>query len=173
MMTGTKRYMKKKQHKRQRLNAKQEEKSLKKTVIINGIECKLKSSAAIPKMYRMMFHRDIFVDMTKIEKDMKKQERTKKELKAAGEKNEEMEFESTLPIDSLEMFENIAYLMHKHGDPSQPDNIDDWLEQFEMFDIYEILPEIIDLWHLENEQMSDAKKKNMSQIEKSIPHCSC
>ncbi len=26
------------------------------------------------------------------------------------------------------------------------DNIDDWLDQFEMFSIYEVLPEILALW---------------------------
>jgi hypothetical protein len=33
-----------------------------------------------------------------------------------------------------------------HADPSIPGTIDEWLEQFEMFSIYEILPEILDLW---------------------------
>jgi len=31
--------------------------------------------------------------------------------------------------------------MHKHGDLNQPDDINEWLDQFETFDIYEILPE--------------------------------
>ena len=118
---------------------------MEKTITFGGIECRMKTSAAIPKLYRMRFRRDIFVDMENIHKEMKK-----------GKKNESG---SGLTVDTLELFENIAFLIHKHGDPSQPDNIVDWLEQFETFDIYEVLPEIFEMWGLENQQMSVPKKK--------------
>ena len=49
-------------------------------------------------------------------------------------------------IDDLEIFENVAYIMAYHADNTIPDNIDDWLDQFEMFSIYEVLPEILALW---------------------------
>lgn len=137
---------------------------MRKTIMINDMECNFKSSAAIPRIYRMKFGRDIFVDMAKIQKQMHTQDRLKSELKARCEKEgkefHEDEFGSGIPVDSLEMFENIAYLMHKHGDRTQPDNIDDWLDQFETFDIYEILPEILEMWGIENQQMSTPKKKN-------------
>lgn len=103
----------------------------------------MKSSAAIPRMYRMKFGRDIFVDMLKLQKQLANSDRT----------------ESTMPIDSLEMFENIAYLMHKHGDPEQPTDVEEWLAQFETFDIYEVLPEILEMWNIENKQTSEAKKE--------------
>lgn len=118
---------------------------MEKTITISGIECKMKTSAAIPKLYRMKFKRDIFVDMGKLHKDMGRQKNCDN---ASG-----------LTVESLEMFENIAFLIHRHGDPSQPDNIIDWLEQFETFDIYEVLPEIFEMWGLENQQMSVPKKK--------------
>jgi flavorubredoxin len=51
-----------------------------------------------------------------------------------------------MEIEDLEIFENVAYIMAFHADPSIPGTIDEWLEQFEMFSIYEILPEILDLW---------------------------
>lgn len=124
---------------------------MKKTLTISGIECRFKSSAAIPRMYRLKFGRDIFVDMQNLKKQIEAQEKLKKET--------EGEAESTLPIDSLEMFENIAFLMHKHGDPNQPSEIDEWLEQFETFSIYEILPDILGMWGLENKQMSSPKKE--------------
>lgn len=124
---------------------------MKKTLMISGIECHFKSSAAIPRMYRLKFGRDIFVDMQKLQKQVSIQEKIKKE---SGR-----ETESTLPLDSLEMFENIAFLMHKHGDSSQPSEIDDWLGQFETFSIYEIFPEILEMWGLENKQMSSPKKE--------------
>ena len=123
---------------------------MRKTILINGIECHFKSSAAVPRMYRLKFGRDIFVDMTKLKKQIDLQNKLKEET---GEN------ESGLPIESLEMFENIAYLMHKHGDKTQPSDIDEWLEQFETFDIYEILPEVLNMWGMENKQMSVPKKE--------------
>lgn len=136
---------------------------MKKTIRISGVDCRMKSSAAIPRMYRLKFGRDIFVDMGKLKKQMDAQDKLKKELREQAEKKGE-EFDegsvgSMLPIQSLEMFENIAYLMHKHGDPKQPNDIDRWLEQFEVFDIYKILPEILEMWNLENETRSIPKKK--------------
>ena len=136
---------------------------MKKTIIIDGKECHFKSSAAIPRMYRIMFGRDIFVDMAKLQKQIEIQEKIKGERKAECEKKgiplDESEFSSSLPIESLEIFENISYLFHKHGDPTQPDNIDDWLEQFETFDIYDILPETLELWNFDNKQTSRPKKR--------------
>lgn len=120
---------------------------MRKTIEINGVECHFKSSAAIPRMYRLKFGRDIFVDMQKLKTQM-----DKSGMQEDGS-------EESLPIDSLEMFENIAYLMHKHGDPDQPSDINEWLDQFETFDIYEVLPQILEMWNLENRQMSTAKKK--------------
>lgn len=124
---------------------------MRKTITINGISCNFKSSAAIPRMYRMKFGRDIFTDLKKIAKEVELQAKL-------SEESEENEAGSNLSIHSLEMFENIAFLMHKHGDTSQPSDIDEWLEQFETFDIYEILPEILELWNLENKQTSQLKK---------------
>ena len=59
----------------------------------------------------------------------------------------------------LTIFENVAYVMAKHGDPSIPDDIDEWMDQFELFSIYEVLPEILKLWNLNNKQTSAPKKK--------------
>ena len=36
--------------------------------------------------------------------------------------------------------------MALHADPTIPKAIEEWLDQFEMFSIYEILPEILELW---------------------------
>ena len=122
---------------------------MRKTIIINGIECKLKSSAALPRMYRLKFGRDIFVDMSHLKKQMDLNKKMKEET---GNDS------SSISIESLEMFENIAFLMNKHGDPEQPNDIEEWLEQFETFDIYKVLPEILDMWNIESNQMSIPKK---------------
>ena len=124
---------------------------MKKTIIISGIACNFKSSAALPRMYRLKFRRDLFVDLNNLKKQVEVNQRMQEEMESS---------ESDLPIDSLEIFENIAFLMHKHGDPNQPKDIDEWLEQFETFDIYEVLPEILSLWNMDNEQMSEPKKEN-------------
>ena len=103
---------------------------LSKTVKIGDREVTFKSSAAIPRLYRIKFKRDIFRDLTKLEKSYKDRDDGTKELE----------------IEDLEIFENVAYIMTLHADPTIPKTIDEWLDQFEMFSIYEILPEILELW---------------------------
>ena len=122
---------------------------MRKTIVINDIECQFKSSAALPRMYRLKFGRDIFVDMSHLKKQMDLNKKMKEET---GNDS------SSISIESLEMFENIAFLMNKHLDPGQPNDIEEWLEQFETFDIYKVLPEILDMWNIENNQMSIPKK---------------
>ena len=103
---------------------------LKKTVKVGEQEVTFKSSAAIPRMYRIKFKRDIFKDLSKLEQSYKDKDDGTKELE----------------IEDLEIFENVAYIMALHADPSTPASIDDWLDQFEMFSVYEVLPEILELW---------------------------
>ena len=51
-----------------------------------------------------------------------------------------------LQIEDLEIFENVAYIMAWHADPTIPGTIEEWLDEFEMFSIYQVLPEILELW---------------------------
>ena len=109
---------------------------LRKKVEIDGREVEFKASAAVPRIYRMKFRRDLFMDLQKIAKSVKK--KGKKEDKESSE----------IPIEDLEMFENIAYVMAQHADPENvPPDIMDWLEQFNTFSIYQILPAILELWN--------------------------
>ena len=62
--------------------------------------------------------------------------------------------------EHIETLENLTYILHKHGDPSQPDEIEEWFEQFEMLDIYDAFPSVINMWAEENKQLVSAKKKN-------------
>lgn len=130
-----------------------------KTITIDGKEYIFKSSAAIPRIYRIKFKRDIFSDLAKIQKQVIANEKAQK-AKDLDDEGQKLEFASTLPIETLDLFENIAFLMHRHGDPSQPDNIDEWLEQFQTFDIYKILPELLKLWQNETKSMSTVKKNS-------------
>ena len=103
---------------------------IEKTAIICGKDVTFKSSAAIPRLYRMKFRRDIFRDLSKLEKSYKDRDDGTKELE----------------IEDLEIFENVAYIMAFHADPTIPGTIDELLDEFDMFSIYEILPEILELW---------------------------
>ena len=67
----------------------------------------LKVSAAIPRIYRIKFHRDIYKDLDALGK-------------AVGNGDEGS---SHLDMFSLEMFENITYIMAKHADPTIPDSL--------------------------------------------------
>lgn len=125
---------------------------LRKTVVIDKKEVEFKASAAVPRIYRMKFRRDLFVDLQKVAKAVDK--KGKKQGKE----------ESEIPIENLEMFENIAYVMAQHADPKNvPADIMEWLEQFETFSIYQILPAILELWNMNEETKSQAKK-NLDQV---------
>ena len=54
--------------------------------------------------------------------------------------------------------------MAKHADPQNvPDTPDEWLDQFGTFSIYQVLPEIIELWGL-NVQPQVESKKNFERL---------
>ena len=116
---------------------------LQKTVDLGNQKVTFKSSAAIPRLYRAKFGRDIFKDISKLEQAYKAN---------AGKEA------SGLQVEDLELFENVAYIMALHADPSIPDTIDGWLENYEMFSIYKVLPEILELWGENLVTTVDAKK---------------
>ncbi|NCC01254.1 MAG: hypothetical protein EOM34_11365 [Clostridia bacterium] len=113
-----------------------------KTVEIDGKQVLFKASAAIPRIYRIKFGRDIYKDLAKLEKSVSKNK----------------EGSSKIDIPSLEMFENIAYIMAKHADPSIPDTPEEWLDAFNTFSIYQVLPSLIELWGLNMKRDVQAKK---------------
>lgn len=124
-----------------------------KTLNIDGKEVKMRASALIPRIYRFRFGRDMIQDMNSLRKAWKKV--TELPEDATEEEKEDAQFS----VMDLTIFENVAYVMAKHGDPSTPDSIDDWMDQFELFSIYEVLPEILNLWNLNTAQTSTPKKK--------------
>ena len=122
--------------------------AIQKNITIDGIDVPFKARAAVPRLYRLKFRRDIYQDFAALQKSV-------------GENTEES---SALDIESLEVFENIAYIMAKHAAPENvPDNPDDFLEQFNTFSIYEILPQLIDLWGL-NVETQVQSKKNIARL---------
>lgn len=121
--------------------------SMIKQIEIDGKQVSFKASAAIPRIYRMKFQRDIYKDLKALEKSI-------------GNNSEEG---SNLDMLSLEMFENIAFVMAKHADASIPNTPEEWLDGFNTFSIYQVLPQLIELWGLNVQTDVEAKKNFVRQ----------
>ena len=121
--------------------------SIVKKIEIDGKEVAFKASAANPRIYRLKFQRDIYKDLHSLEMSL-------------GDSKED---NSNLDLFSLEMFENIAYIMAKHADSSIPDTPEEWLDNFNTFSIYQVLPQLIELWGL-NVKSDVEAKKNFAQL---------
>ena len=112
-------------------------------VNIDDKDVTFRASAAIPRKYRNKFHRDIYKDLHDLQKSI----------------DENDPENSALDSFSLELFEDISYIMAKHADPQGvPDTPDEWLDQFGTFSIYQVLPEIIELWGLNVQTQVESKK---------------
>ena len=121
--------------------------SLMRNIEIDGKQVPFKASAAIPRIYRMKFQRDIYKDLKALEKSV-------------GNSNED---NSNLDMFSLEMFENIAFVMAKHADPKIPNTPEEWLDAFNTFSIYQVLPQLIELWGLNVKTNVESKKNFVLQ----------
>ena len=66
-------------------------------------------------------------------------------------------------IEDLEIFENVAYIMAFHADNSIPGTIEEWLDQFEMLSIYEIMPQLLELWG-DNVMAEVQAKKGLAEV---------
>ena len=115
----------------------------------NDVQVKMKADASIPRLYRIKFKRDIFKDLGALQSRLEK-------TKTEGEQ---------LGALDLEMFENVSYLLAKHADPDNvPLDPDKWLEQFSMFSITEILPQILELWGFNMQTTSVPQSNKKIQI---------
>ena len=119
-----------------------------KKIEIDGQMVEFRASAAVPRLYRIKFGRDIYKDLRSLEKSV-------------DDGNEES---SSLDLFSLEMFEDLAWLMARHADPANvPDSPEEFLDQFNTFSIYQILPQLIELWGL-NVQTELESRKNLEKV---------
>ena len=118
--------------------------SITKKIEIDGQEVAFKASAAIPRIYRLKFQRDIYKDLRSLEKSIGNED----------PKN------SNLDLFNLEMFENIAFVMAKHADATIPDSPEEWLDGFNTFSIYQVLPQLIELWGLNVKTDVESKKSS-------------
>ena len=110
---------------------------------IGDKEIGFKATASTTKRYRNKFNRDLFKDIQGL-------------IPKIGDGSE-------MEANDLESFMNIAYIMAWQYDHDIPEDPDDWLDQFEMFDIYMVLPQIIELWGLNMVELEQPKKKAEGQ----------
>ena len=127
---------------------------MEKTVNVVGTDVRMRASALIPRLYRFKFGRDMVSDMRQLQKSY---------AKAAAlpdTATEEERQDAQLSVLDLTIFENVAWLMAKHADKSVADDPDEWLDSFEgVFTIYEVLPQILELWSMNQATTSNPKKK--------------
>lgn len=118
---------------------------MEKTIIIDGREVKFRATAAIPRLYRLQFRRDIMQDMARLQREVRKAKSSKKR---------------SIPPEVLTIFENVAFLMAKHATPDMPEKtVAEWLDGFQTFSIYTVFPQIFELWRENIMTLVQPKKK--------------
>lgn len=123
------------------------------TVNIDGKDVKFRATARTPRLYRVLIGRDMIQDMNRLSKAYKKASEVSKDA------TDEEKQDAQLSMVDLEIFENAAYVMARHANPELQMTADEWLDTFEIFSIWQILPEILKLWALNNKTTSTPKKK--------------
>lgn len=114
---------------------------MEKILTIGGENVKMRASALIPRIYRFRFGRDLIKDMKKLEAAYKKAATLPENA------TEEERQEAQLSIVDLTIFENISWTMCKAANANVPDDPDEWLDSIDgVFSIYEVLPQILELW---------------------------
>ena len=106
------------------------------TVTLEGKEMTLRANALLPRKYRFKFGRDIMQDMQKL---------------TATEEN---------PDIDISIFENLAWLMFKSAGEDVGESPEEWLESLDdMFSVYMIIPNVVELWSENNKTTSVPAKK--------------
>lgn len=120
---------------------------MEKTIEIGGKQVRFRATAATPRHYRNIFGGDMLVDMARLADS----------LDGADPDA------STLPLESLEVFENVAFIMAWHAAKVHgeefPDTPEEWLEDMEVMSIYNVLPQLIELWGMNQKTIVKSKKK--------------
>lgn len=125
---------------------------MQKVINISGNEVGFKATALTPRLYRHWLGRDMIKDMNSLRKAYNKVNNLPKDAT-----NEEKE-EAQLSVLDLEIFENVAWVMARQYDTSIQCSADEWLDGFDMFSVYEIMPYILELWG-KNERTTSVPKK--------------
>jgi len=114
---------------------------MEKIITIGEKAVPFKATAATIRRYRQRTGRDLLADMQAISTSVSS---------PAG-----------LSSANLQAFEDVAFIMAQQADPTIPSDPDEWLDQFEMFSVYQVLPQLVELWGLSMETIAEpaAKKK--------------
>lgn len=123
---------------------------MKKLISVGGKEVGFRASALTPRLYRAWIGRDMIQDMKRLSDAYKRVSEAKKDGS---------EEDAAFSIIDLTIFENVAYVMARHYDASIPDNPNDWLDELPMLSIYEIMPQLLELWQLNTATTAKPKKK--------------
>lgn len=119
---------------------------MEKIVLIDEKEVGLRATARTPRLYRSTTGRDLILDLAKINDYLQDRNKNKE-----------------IMIEALSAFEDFAYIMAKQyaeaHDLEFPDDADEWLDEFEVFDIYSVMPHVLQLWK-ENSKTTSVAKKN-------------
>lgn len=126
---------------------------MEKMVKIDGKEVGFRATALTPRIYRHKIGRDMIQDLNKLQSSYNKA------MRLPDEATDDEIKEAQLSALDLEIFENAAYVMAKQYDANLPNSPEEWLDGFETFSIYEILPAILELWQLNNATTAKPKKK--------------
>lgn len=139
---------------------------MEKIIIIDGKEVGFRATALTPRLYRHKIGRDIIRDLNQLKHSYEKAVAAKnlKQPEKDATPEEIAEYETALKdaqlsVMDLEIFENVAFVMARQYDQTVPNTPEEWLESFAVFSIYEILPEILTLWQLNQQTTSTPKKK--------------
>ncbi len=120
-----------------------------KVIRIDDKDVKFRATARTPRLYRVIIGRDMIIDMNQLANKYRKVNEAKKN-------GNNLSFTSK----ELQIFEDAAYVMARHATPDiEQQTADDWLDSFNMFSIYEVLPHLLELWGLNQKTTSTAKKK--------------
>ena len=126
---------------------------MEKTISIDGCNVTFKATALTPRLYRHKFGRDMVRDLNRLRGAY---------AKAAAlpeDADDEARLDAQLDAVDLEIFENAAYIMARQADETVPADPDVWLDGFDTFSIYEILPHILELWAVNQQTTATPKKK--------------
>lgn len=119
---------------------------MEKQITIDGTPVKLKATALTPRLYMTIFGKDMIKDLYRLKDTVAVDDETG---------------EATMTADAVDIFTRAAYVMAKQAnDPTTAGKqYEEWLDQWSIFGIYQVLPEIYTLWGLSTRTTVQAKKK--------------
>lgn len=135
---------------------------MRKKIVIEGEARTLDANALLPRQYRKEFGRDVIVDMKKLLGGI---QLTADALKRARKDPDGLAAELLADPEALDeldvsVVENLAWLMLRAGGEDVGDSVEDWLASLQDFmTIYNIMPEIVDLWLSSQKTTARVKKK--------------